>query len=85
MCRLTPAAPEILTISYPGYLPFTAQPLKIGSYCDKNPSLPASMQDQQPTTSRFLDALEDRHEKNREQVANAISFASYRKEVDGNV
>ena len=80
-----PAAPEILTISYPGYLPFTAQPLKIGSYCDKNPSLPASMQDQQPTTSRFLDALEDRHEKNREQVANAISFASYRKEADGNV
>lgn len=43
------------------------------------------MQGQKPSTSRFLDALEIQHEKNREQVANAISFASYRKEADGNV
>ena len=80
-----PAAPEVLTITYPGYEPFTARPLKIGSYCDKNPTLPVSMQGQKPSTSRFLDALEIQHEKNREQVANAISFASYRKEADGNV
>ena len=81
-----PAAPETITISYPGYEPFTARPLKIGSYCDKNPTLPVSMQEQKPATSRFLDALEVQHEKKREQLANAISFASYsRKEADGNV
>lgn len=80
-----PAVPEVLNVTYPGYEPFTAKPLKIGSYCDKNPTLPVSMQEQKPTTSRFLDALEFQHEKNREQVANAISFASYRKEADGNV
>ena len=80
-----PAAPETLTITYPGYEPFTARPLKIGSYCDKSPTLPVSMQEQKPTTSRFLDALEIQHEKKREQLADAISFASYRKEADGNV
>lgn len=80
-----PAAPETLTITYPGYEPFTARPLKIGSYCDKNPTLPVSMQEQKPTTSRFLDALEVQHEKKREQLADAISFASYRKEADGSV
>lgn len=80
-----PAVPEVLTVTYPGYEPFTARPLKIGAYCDKNPTLPVSMQEQRPTTSRFLDALEIQHEKKREQVANAISFASYRKEADSNV
>ena len=80
-----PMSPEILTVTYPGYEPFTARPLKIGPYCDKNPTLPVSMQEQKPTTSRFLDALEVQHEKKREQLADAISFASYRKEADGNV
>lgn len=80
-----PAVPEVLTVTYPGYEPFTARPLRIGAYCDKNPILPVSMQEQRPSTSRFLDALEIQHEKKREQVANAISFASYRKEADGNV
>lgn len=80
-----PAIPEVLNVTYPGYEPFIAKPLKIGSYCDKNHTLPVSMQEQKPTTSRFLDALEVQHERNREQVANAISFASYRKEADGNV
>lgn len=53
-----PAAPETITVSYPGYEPFTAQPIRIGEYCDKRPALPASMQKQKPSTSRFLDALE---------------------------
>ena len=77
-----PAAPEQITISYQGMEPFTAAPLKIGSYCDKRPTLPASMQEQTPTTSRFLDALEVRHKQNQQQMADAISFASYRKEAD---
>lgn len=77
-----PAAPEQITISHQGMEPFNAAPLKIGSYCDKRPTLPASMQEQTPTTSRFLDALEKRHEQNRRQMADAISFAAYRKEAD---
>lgn len=40
------------------------------------------MQEQIPTTSRFLDALEVRHKQNQQQMANAISFASYRKEAN---
>ena len=51
-----PAAPETITVSYPGFEPFTAQPVRIGEFCDKNPTLPAAMQEQTPTTSRFLDA-----------------------------
>ena len=77
-----PAAPEQITISYQGMEPFTAVPLKIGPYCDKRPTLPASMQEQTPTTSRFLDALEVRHKQTQQQMANAISFASYRKEAN---
>ena len=41
--------------------PFTAMPVVIGSYCDKSPALRASMQEQIPTTTRFLDALEEFH------------------------
>ncbi len=77
-----PAAPETLTISYPGYSSFTAKPLKIGSYCDDSPTLPVEMQGQVPETSRFLDALERKHKDSSKQMADAISFASYRREVD---
>lgn len=63
-----PAAPEQITISYQGMEPFTAAPLKIDSYCDKRPTLPDSMQEQPPATSRFLDALEARHKQNRRQM-----------------
>ncbi len=77
-----PTNPEVITISYPGFEAFTAQPLKIGSYCDKKGTLPASMQEQTPTTSRFLDALEIKHTETAHKRANAISFASYRKEAE---
>lgn len=80
-----PAVPETITVSYPGYEPFTAQPVRIGEYCDKRPALPASMQKQKPSTSRFLDALENRHAQTQRQMADAISFASYRKEAKDNV
>ena len=80
-----PAAPEIITVSYPGYEPFSAQPVKIGEFCDADPTLPVVMQGQTPTTSRFLDALERKHSKSTRRMADAISFASYRKEADGNV
>lgn len=76
-----PAAPEIITVSYPGIEPFEAKPLKIGEYCDKNPTLPVSMQESVPDTSRFLDALEKKHSENVARMADAISFAGYGKGV----
>ncbi len=79
-----PGAPETITISYPGIEPFTARPVKIGEYCDKNPTLPVAMLDQKPTTSRFLDALERKHNETMEQRADAISFGNYRKDGDEN-
>ena len=77
-----PANPEIITVSYPGFEPFQARPVKIGSYCDRHATLPAAMQGQAPTTSRFLDALETKYTQSKFQMADAISFASYRKEAN---
>ena len=34
-----------------------------------------------PVSSRFLDALEKKHEQSREKMTDAISFASYIEEV----
>lgn len=80
-----PMAPETVTISHPGIGSFTASPLKIGEFCDKNPTLPISMQKAVPETSRYLDAAVRKHEESREHLTDALSFASYGKEADGNV
>ena len=80
-----PVSAEKITVSYAGYEPFTAVPVRIGEYCDKRPVLPAAMQDQTPSTSRFLDALEAKHQVSRQQMTDAISFESFRKEANGNV
>lgn len=77
-----PANPEVITVSYPGFEPFQARPVKIGPYCDRQTALPAAMQGQVPTTSRFLDALETKYTQSKYQMADAISFASYRKEAN---
>ena len=80
-----PAAPETITVSCQGVEPFTAQPLKIGEYCDKTPAVPESMLPAEAQTSRLLDALEKRHESSQRELANAISFGNYRKEGSGHV
>lgn len=80
-----PMAPETVTVSYPGTDPFTASPLKIGEFCDRNPTLPVSMQEEKPKTSRYLDAAAKKHEDSREHLADALSFAAYGKEADGHV
>ena len=80
-----PMAPETVTVSYPGTGPFTVSPLKIGEFCDKNPTLPVSMQEAKPKTSRYLDAAAKKHEDSREHLADALSFASYGKEADDHV
>lgn len=76
-----PADPEEVTVSYPGIQPFTARPVRIGEYCDREETLPISIQACPPVSSRFLDALEKKHEQSREKMTDAISFASYIEEV----
>ena len=75
-----PMVPEILTITYHGMEPFTARPLKIGAFCDKNPALPVSMQPKEAESSRLLDALEKKQAQSMQRRADAISFGSYRKD-----
>lgn len=77
-----PKSPELITVSHTGIVPFTAKPVKIGAFCDKNPTLPVSIQSETPESSRFLDALEKKHEQTKALVANAISFTNYGKEED---
>lgn len=80
-----PSAPEAIIIHYPGIEPFTAQPLKIGAFCDKNPTLPISMLETVPESSRFLTVLEKKQEQSESRMANAISFGQFRKDGGGNV
>ena len=75
-----PMAPKNITIRYSGMEPFTAEPVKIGPFCDKAPSLPLSMQEQETESSRMLAALEKKHVQTRQQRADAISFGEYRKD-----
>jgi len=74
-----PKCPQAITVSHKGIVPFTAKPVRIRAFCDKNPTLPVSMQPEVPESSRFLDALEKKHEQTKELVANAISFSTYGK------
>ena len=80
-----PCAPQIITVCYPGMEPFTAQPLKIGAFCEKSPALPVSMQETIPENSRFLTALEKKQEQSYRQMADAISFGQFRKGGGSNV
>ena len=80
-----PMAPEVLRVSYPGIPPFEAEPVKIGEFCSRTPALPVSMQEQETEASRFLSALEKKHEQSRQQVADAISFGRYRKDGGSDV
>ena len=80
-----PSAPQTITIHYPGMQPFTAQPLKIGAFCDKNPTLPVTMQETETESSRFLNVLEKKQEQSLRRMADAISFGQFRKDGDGNV
>ncbi len=80
-----PVAPETIIVSYQGMKSFEAKPLRIGAYCDKNPTLPISMQLSSPETSRLLDGLAKRRAENAPCIADAISFADYQKEVTDHV
>ncbi len=54
---------DTITVSYPGMAPVTAKRIVIGSFCDKKPELPISMQPVEPSTSRMLDILEKKHKR----------------------
>jgi len=74
-----PLTPAHLTVHYPGIAPIQARPVKMGAFCDKNPTLPVSMQETETESSRFLHALEKKSDENRIKIANAISFAGFNK------
>jgi hypothetical protein len=80
-----PADPEIITVSCTGVTPFQAGPLVIGAYCTPGQPVPPVMQELEPETSRFLDALEKNYDETAKRRADAISFGNYRKEVADHV
>lgn len=80
-----PTDSEIITINSPGLEPFQVKPLQIGSYCDSRQPVPPEMQEKAPETSRFLDALEEKHAQTQKRCANAISFGGYKKGVTEHV
>ena len=80
-----PMSPEVIRVSYPGSPPLEAEPGNSGEVFSKTPSLPVSMQEQETEASRFLSALEKKHEQSRRQVADAISFGQYRKDGGSDV
>ena len=81
-----PVSPETIRVYHPHVEPFEAKPLQIKEYCDPKPSLPAAIQAMdKPETSRLLDGLEKRHRESKTVVADAISFADYRREGKDNV
>ena len=76
-----PMAPETVTVTCEGTAPVTVHPLAIPEFCDRTPVVPSSMQEKSPETSRFLDALREKAERNRQRRMSAISFSGYGKEV----
>jgi hypothetical protein len=80
-----PMVSDTITVQYQGIEPFEAHPLQMSEYCKPKPKLPDTMLPVEPATSRFLDVLEKKHKDRVQQNADAISFASLRKEVPDDV
>ena len=75
-----PMAVETIAVHYRDMEPITAHKVKIGSFCDKTPEIPAAMLQGEPETSRMLDVLEAQHRQRAKKQANAISYGAYRKD-----
>ena len=80
-----PMAPDTITVQYHGMEPFEVRPLQMRENCKPKPKLPDTMLPVEPETSRFLDMLEKKHKDRVLQNADAISFASLRKEATEDV
>ena len=82
-CKVTiaydPMNDSSITVLYKDIPPFTAVPVKIGEYCSRELPVPAVISDP-PATSRFLDALEKKHNQSQKKLADAISYSGYGKE-----
>ena len=76
---------DVITVSHPMMEPFEAKPVRINSYCDQKKTLPISMQQPIPKSSRLMDVLEKKHAENLAKRTDAISFAALKKEDSGNV
>lgn len=76
---------KTIIVKYQGVEPFTAEPIKIGSFCDKTPALPESLNPKVAEAFRMLEALEKQHNQSCQWRSDAISFGGYRKDGGSNV
>lgn len=80
-----PLQTETLTITYRDMAALESKPLAIGEFCRKTPKVPEHLLPTEPESSRFLDGLEKKYDQEKGQVANAISFGTYKKAVTDHV
>lgn len=74
-----PLDTETIEVRYGKMDVIHAHPLRIGSFADKNPARPLAMTNEDPETSRLLDALERKYKEDHSMMANALSFGEYGK------
>jgi len=74
-----------ITISPKGMESFAARPLAMGEWCSKKLGVPETLLPKEPESSRFLEGLEAKRQKNMQLKADAISFNLFEKEAEGNV
>lgn len=79
MISYDPMNTETIMVHYQDMEPIAAHRMKIGAFADKKPPVPVSMTEKVPETSRFLDVLERKYNKDHQIMANAISFGDYGK------
>ena len=80
-----PMNTDVVKVMYRDMEPVYAARVRMGSFCDKTPDVPAGMTNQIPETSRFLDALEKKYREDHKLMADALSFGDYGKTGDRNV
>ena len=80
-----PLHTESIEVHYHGTAPIKAKPVRIGAFAAKKTPLPVGMTMKMPESSRLLDALEKKYKEDHRLIADAISFAGYGKEADGDV
>lgn len=76
---------HIITVKAPHMEPFTAAPRIVGEFCAPKDKIPETLLPTKPESSRFLKGLEAKRQQTIKLKADAISFGSYRKEVQDNV
>lgn len=75
-----PMNTETVLVYYQSMEPIVSHKVRIGAFSDKVPPIPVSMTNQEPQTSRFLDALEEKYKRDHQLMANALSFEDYGRE-----